>query len=143
MEIRTETEIEAGVARVWAVLADFARYPDWNPFITSVRGALEPGAPLGVTLGLPSGQALRFAPTLSRLEPGAALGWALVKWHPRFLSLHHFFQLRPAGETRTRLTHGADLTGLFVKLAAPTLTQAARAAVAMNLALKERVEGAG
>ena len=35
--LHTEIQIEAGPAEVWAVLTDFARYADWNPFLVPGR----------------------------------------------------------------------------------------------------------
>ena len=43
-EIRKETEIEAPVPDVWMVLTDFASYPEWNPFMRSIKGDLAEGA---------------------------------------------------------------------------------------------------
>ena len=37
-EIVTEVEIAAPPDRVWAVLTDGAKYPEWNPFIVSMQG---------------------------------------------------------------------------------------------------------
>jgi len=39
-------EIDAPPQVVWDVVADFASYPEWNPFCTSVDGAFELGAPI-------------------------------------------------------------------------------------------------
>jgi len=36
LELRTDIEIDAPVERVWEVLTDFDRFPDWNPFIRKV-----------------------------------------------------------------------------------------------------------
>ena len=36
--ISTEIVIPAPAGRVWAVLADFARYSEWNPLNLEVRG---------------------------------------------------------------------------------------------------------
>ena len=35
----TEIQIDASADQVWAILSDFASYPQWNPFITSMVGA--------------------------------------------------------------------------------------------------------
>ena len=37
-ELFTMTEIEAPAERVWHILTDFARYPEWNPFIRCIEG---------------------------------------------------------------------------------------------------------
>lgn len=143
MELRTEIEIDAAPSRVWQVLLDFERYAEWNPFITSIAGKAERDAKLSVTLGLSDGRQVHESPSIIVLEPESELRWSLVKLHRRFLTLEHFFLLRPSGDARTRLIHGANVQGLFVKLAGQTLTLATRASVGMNAALKKRVEAAG
>jgi uncharacterized protein YndB with AHSA1/START domain len=44
-QLHTEIEINGPAERVWAVLTDFASYPEWNPFIRQVSGELNIGAP--------------------------------------------------------------------------------------------------
>jgi hypothetical protein len=36
--IKTEVEIAASPERVWAVLIDYARYAEWNPYIVRIDG---------------------------------------------------------------------------------------------------------
>lgn len=47
-QLQTEVEINAGPERVWAILSDFASYPEWNPFIRFIRGVPEKGERLEV-----------------------------------------------------------------------------------------------
>jgi len=44
--IDTRIEIAAPAMRVWDVLTDFARFPQWNPFIVGIDRIPEPGARL-------------------------------------------------------------------------------------------------
>jgi len=37
-ELRSEIEIETSAERVWQLLTDFARFPQWNPFISRASG---------------------------------------------------------------------------------------------------------
>jgi hypothetical protein len=47
-EIEKVIEIDAPPADVWRVLLDFDAYGEWNPFIRSISGRVEPGeAPSG------------------------------------------------------------------------------------------------
>lgn len=39
--ISTEIEIAAPPATIWAVLTDYERYPEWNPFLTKISGDKE------------------------------------------------------------------------------------------------------
>src|SRR5438046_5552293 len=64
LELRTETEIDAPVERVWQVLMDFDSYPRWNPFIRSIRGTPEVGSRLEVEIGAPGTRPMRFRPTV-------------------------------------------------------------------------------
>ena len=49
-ELHSEIEIAASPERVWDILADFAAYPRWNPFIRHISGELEVGERLEVRL---------------------------------------------------------------------------------------------
>ncbi len=44
---RIEVDVDASPARVWSVMSDFARWPEWTPTVTSIEqlhpGALTPG----------------------------------------------------------------------------------------------------
>jgi uncharacterized protein YndB with AHSA1/START domain len=43
-EINTEILINATPKKVWSILTNFAEYPNWNPFIKSIKGIeLKPG----------------------------------------------------------------------------------------------------
>ncbi len=55
--VQSEITINATPGQVWAVLTDFAAYPDWNPFISRIEGSLEVGRKLTVRLQPPAGEA--------------------------------------------------------------------------------------
>jgi uncharacterized protein YndB with AHSA1/START domain len=65
-----EVEIAAPAAFVWAVLVDFAHYPQWNPFTVRVDTTLELGAPVELTLasGLVSREYIRVVDPPRRLR---------------------------------------------------------------------------
>jgi hypothetical protein len=46
MKIATEVTIDAASETVWRILADTARYPQWNPYIRELHGTLAPGEPI-------------------------------------------------------------------------------------------------
>ena len=143
MELRTEIEIEAPPERVWAVLTDFASYPDWNPFIASIQGDLAEGSELRVELTPPEAGSFRFRPRLLRLIRDQELRW---KGHFLLRGLfdgEHFFQLVPVDSGRTRFVHGEDFNGILVKFMGGMLTKTARGFVLMNHALRRRVLGLG
>src|SRR5262245_35476678 len=111
MELRTEVEISAAASVVWEVLADFAKYPAWNPFIKSVEGKLETGERLRVTFTPGDGSERTFKPLVLKVEPGHELRWRGKLWFGGLFDGEHFFILRELTENRTRLIHGEDFTG--------------------------------
>ena len=63
MKIATEVTIDAASETVWRILADTARYPQWNPYIPELHGTLAMGAPEG---GGPGTEAVLTLPGAGR-----------------------------------------------------------------------------
>ena len=140
MELRTEIEIAAPPAAVWTVLTDFARYPEWNPFLVSMQGSLTVGSELRIAVSPPESREYHLLPVVVACEPERELRWR-GKWGASFLFRgEHFFRLQPVDENRTRVVHGEDFSGVLVRFLGRKLTLIARGFVFMNQALKRRVE---
>lgn len=138
-ELRSEVEIDASLARVYAVLVDFARYHEWNPYLPVVRGELVVGSKLSVELSLPEGKTYELSPEVTQVTENRELRWRSAWLLPAFLEAEHFFQLREhAG--KTRVMQGQDFSGFLLRFGGNSLTLAARGAVYMNQALKKRAE---
>lgn len=140
MHAITETiDIAAEPDRVWAVLTDFAHYPDWNPFIVSMSGQLVLGAKLRARLAPPGGKPMTFTPTLTVLEPGRAVGWLGRLLMPGIFDGAHRFELQPI-EGGTRFTQTEEFRGVLVPLTRRTLAKTAHGFQALNKAMKARAE---
>ena len=113
-QIRTETVIAAPPEAVWAVLADFARYGEWNPLNLEAHGRAALGAKIPMVFrNLASarpGATISQTVTLTTCEPGRALAWS--GHAPLLFRGRHHFTLE-AVEGGTRVLHGEDLNGLI------------------------------
>jgi len=139
-EIETTVEIGAPVARVWALLTDFAGMPSWNPFITSITGSLAKGSVLSVRIAPPGKSAMRFKPTIMALRTERELRWLGRLLVPGLFDGEHYFLLEPIGESQTRLIQGERFSGLLVGVLAGALTATETGFNAMNAALKREAE---
>jgi hypothetical protein len=142
-ELRTEIEIDATPARVWAVLSDFQRYPEWNPFVTAISGALVPGSDLRVALSGPGGRSLVIRPRLSSVVSGSEFAWRGKLLSGRVFVGEHRFQIVPVSDRRVRFVHSEQFAGVLVPALRKLLNTQTRAGFeAMNRALKARAEAA-
>lgn len=140
-EIRTTIEIDAPASRVWAVLTDFGRYSEWNPFIRSIHGQAKQGEQLEILIQPPGVTGMTFRPVILALQPETELRWLGRLILPGIFDGEHQFQLEPIGAGRTQLIHRERFSGLLVPLLWRSLDIQARAGFeAMNHALKQRVE---
>lgn len=112
IRIVTEALLPHPRERVWAVLTDFARYPEWNPLVLEAEGKPAPGARLRLLIARPDGSAKRdrLAARIVELEPAAALAWRGSI--PLLFTGRHWFALADA-PSGTRLRHGEDMSGLI------------------------------
>lgn len=137
--IRTETEIEAPPAAVWAVLTDFDGYPAWNPFITEASGTLAVGETLSVHMVPGDGRPQTFTPEVRAVRENTELVWlGALRWSWLF-SAEHRFTLSEVGGA-TRFVQSEVFRGVLVPLLRTTIDQTERDFRTMNAALKDRVE---
>jgi hypothetical protein len=140
-ELHTEIEIEASAERVWALLTDFASYPQWNPFIRSISGQPAPGERLEVRIEPPGGRGMTFKPKVLNAEPNRELRWLGHLLVPGVFDGEHSLAIQPLGEARVRFVQREAFRGLLVPLFARSLdNNTQRGFEEMNRALKERAE---
>jgi hypothetical protein len=137
--ISATVDIEATPERVWAVLADLAAYPEWNPFIRSACGELAEGARLTLRMVPEGGRAMTFRPTVLAARPGELLRWIGRLIRPGIFDGTHQFALEDLGG-RTRLTQSETFQGLLVPFTGKTIARAEAGFRALNRALKDRAE---
>lgn len=139
--IEHKTVIAAPPAEVWAVLADTDRYPEWNPFITSLDGSLELKGKLRVRISPPGGRPMTFRPTVVDYEPGTRVAWLGRLGVPGLFDGRHTLTLEPLDDGRTRFIQHESFTGLLVPFTGKTLARTEAGFRAMNDALADRVQG--
>lgn len=138
-ELRTEIEIDATPAAVWAELTDLPAFAEWNPFITSAEGAPVVGERLRLRMEPPGGRAMTFRPAVTEVTPHRVLEWLGRLSVPGLFDGRHRFELAPT-RTGTRLIHSEQFTGVLVPFLRRSLDRSTRAGFeAMNEALARRV----
>jgi len=142
LEIRSEIEIDAPAETVWAVLTDFASFPEWNPFIRRISGSLSVGSRLNVFLGASGTRGMRFRPTVMSVVPNRELRWLGRLGIPGLFDGEHIFELAPAGRDRTQFVQREQFRGLLLPVLRRSLVRDARRGFdEMNAALRARAAG--
>jgi hypothetical protein len=125
---------------VWAVITDFATYPEWNPFIRRIGGELREGARLEVRIEPPQARATTFKPTVRSVEPNQELRWLGRLFVPGMFDGEHSLSIEPLESGRSRFVQSERFSGILIGLTKGTLKKTATGFEQMNAALKERVE---
>ncbi len=117
MEQRTSVDVAAPPDRVWEVLVDVERWPEWTDSVTSAR-RLDAG-PLSVGSRVEVAQP-RIPPgtyTVTALEPGRAFLWE-QRQPGSTVSAHHECAALPDGGTRVelRVVMGGAVGGVVGRL---------------------------
>ena len=140
-EIATEIQIQAPPDKVWGVLMDFDRYPEWNPFIREISGDARQGARLRARLQLPGSSPMTFKPRVRRVIREREFRWLGILLVPRLFDGEHVFELLPLDDGTTRFVQRELFRGVLVPLVWKSLEpRTLRGFSNMNQALKERVE---
>jgi hypothetical protein len=141
-ELCREIEIDAVPERVWAVLTDYAAYPEWNPFIRRIAGELREGARLEVRIEPPGARAMTFKPTVRAVRANRELRWLGRLLLPGILDGEHSLEIEPLESGRSRFVQSERFRGVLVGFVQDTLSKTEIGFELMNSALKARVEQA-
>ncbi len=140
--IDTEATVAAGRARVWQIIADVSRYPEWNPYIVELHGSLAPGAAIDFRFAVFAGLTLPASARVLAANPEAELRWAghlVAEW---LFRAEHFHLIEPLAEGTVRFRHGEIFSGLLASVLSPLIRLWAPGRYrAVNLALRHRAEG--
>ncbi len=138
--LHTEIEIDAAPERVWQILTDFERFPEWNPLLVRASGELRVGARLEVRVQPPGMRSMTLRPQVLEATPNRELRWRGQLPIPGLFAGEHAFVVEPL-TGRTRFVHREHFTGLLVPLLSGMLDGATRRGFeAMNEALRQRAE---
>ena len=141
-ELRTEIEIDAGPEVVWEILMDFARYPEWNPFIKSISGDAKVDSRLKVRLEPDGGSAMTFEPKVIAVDVNKKFAWRGKVVMRGIFDGQHEFSLESSADGKTRFVHSEQFTGLLTPILWPVLeAKTKRGFIQMNEALKKRARG--
>jgi hypothetical protein len=139
-ELRSEIEIDAPPERVWAVVTEFAAYPEWNPFIRRIDGELRVGARLEVRIEPPGARATTFKPTVRAVESDRELRWLGRLLVPGIFDGEHSLLIEPREGGRSRFVQSERFSGVLVGPFKGMLAKTEGGFEQMNAALKARVE---
>ncbi|MCF2533090.1 SRPBCC domain-containing protein [Yinghuangia soli] len=141
-KIETQVVIEAAPEQVWAVLTDFARFGEWNPFIREAEGEVRVGARLRLKMFPANGKPMVFKPRVLVAEPGVELRWIGRLFVRGIFDGEHYFRLVEipgADGPHTRVEHGELFGGLLVRALGKMLDGTNGDFEALNQALRRRV----
>lgn len=137
--IEHTTEIQAAPESVWLELNETDSYDEWNPFITQLTGVFQVGSRLSVTIR-PGKRQMTFRPTVISVERNRTVQWLGRTGLPGIFDGRHEFHLEPLNSGGTRFPQRETFSGLLVGALGRVLADTEAGFVAMNEALRDRVE---
>lgn len=141
-EITTRIRINAPAMKVWEVLSKVEDYPDWNPFIRSVQGRLNPGEVLRIKIRPRKGREIHFTPRVIEVDPGKKLAWLGNLFISGLLDGKHEFTICETENGEVDFIHREQFRGILVPILWQSIERDTQKGFEeMNRALKIRAEG--
>ena len=138
--LQTEIIINASAEKVWSILTDFDKFPQWNPFIVKIEGQPVVDARLRVELKNGDGVSV-FKPKVLVVEKNEVFEWLGSLPVPGIFNGQHYFKIETLGANQVKFVHGENFSGLFAGLIMKQIGEQTRQGfIGMNKALKERAE---
>ena len=139
-EIKTEILINSDSERVWQVLTDFKGYPNWNPFIKSIRGEKIVGSKLATEILPPNRRIMKFTPVLLEVDSEKELRWLGSGPVRGIFDGEHYFKILPQENDSVKFIDGEKFSGILVRLMPKLLVDTKQGFEQMNEALRKECE---
>ena len=135
-QIRTSISINASKEKIWQILTDFEKYPEWNSFIKSVTGEVKVGNQIQIKL-----QGMTFKPFVLTFIENSELKWIGHLWFKGLFDGEHTFKLIDNENGTINFEQRENFTGILVKLFTKSLNKDTKNGFErMNKELKLRAE---
>ncbi len=139
-DLESEVIIKAPAEKVWAVLLDFGKHKDWNPFIKNISGEPIIGKTLSVTLQAPGKDPMSFETAVLVSHYKKELRWKGEFIIPGVFDGEHYFMIKDNQDGTVTLTHGEHFSGILIPFFGRVFEKTLEGFKLMNQALKERSE---
>ncbi|MFV5703329.1 SRPBCC family protein [Flavobacterium sp. XS2P12] len=140
-EIKTEISINTTLDKVWAVLINFDNYPNWNPFIKSIKGEVKIGNNITVRIEPPKSKGMTFKPRILTFETNKEMSWLGHFLFSGLFDGEHKFELIDNGNGTTKFIQSEKFKGILVPLFKKQLDNNTKKGFEeMNYKLKELAE---
>jgi hypothetical protein len=140
-EIRTQILINATTEKVWTILTNFNDYPNWNPFIKSIKGEVKVGNKITARIEPPEAKGMTFKPKILTFETNKELSWLGHLLFSGLFDGEHKFELINNGDGTTTFKQSEKFNGILVPLFNKQLdNNTTKGFEEMNKKLKELAE---
>lgn len=135
-EIKTQIYIKAKPEKLWRILTEFSKYPEWNPFLKSIVGNMEVGQKIKVVT-----PTMTFKPTLLVYEANKLLQWKGRLLIDGIFDGVHSFIIQDNLDGTSTLIHKEEFNGILVGPFSKKIENEIKPGfISMNEKLKERAE---
>ena len=111
MKIETSILIHSTPTIVWSILTEFEKYPEWNPFVKSLKGSVAEGKQIEVQL-----PGMKFKPTVVTFKPKQEFAWLGHLWIKGLFDGQHSFRLVDNHDGTTTFYHSENFSGILVPI---------------------------
>ena len=141
VEIKTEILINATPEKVWSILTNFNDYPSWNPFIKAIKGVVEAGNKITVTIQQTEAKETTFKPRVLTFKMNKEISWLGSLLVAGIFDGAHKLELVDNGNGTTAFKQSELFKGILVPLFKNQLNNNTKKGFeAMNRKLKELSE---
>jgi hypothetical protein len=113
-EIKTEILISATPEKVWSILINFENYPNWNPFIKSIKGEVKIGNKIIARIEPLQSKGMTFKPKILTYKTNKELSWLGHFLFTGIFDGEHKFELIDNGNGTTTFRQSEKFKGILL-----------------------------